>query len=201
MTEPCNERLKWPTKTSRYLLQRRDTIHTIAEYVTCHDRTDVLTHRDLLAWPRTWCDREWWSEMRYPRAARYSITPVTRVTVERAAPGSHGNIPDNCEYFNINISPRISRQLNIITRRHTSVSIQYSVCTAQTRVGVGKCPNNAWLFIMQWKSIDERLVSCVTLWDQEQSHDDPLLILIHVLIASSIAPLYSLASPTEPNET
>ena len=46
---------------------------------------------------------------------------------------------------------------------------------------------------MQWKSIDERLVSCVTLWDQERSHD-PLLILIHVLIAF-IAPLYSLAIP------
>ena len=36
-------------------------------------------------------------------------------------------------------------------------------------------------------------MSCVTLWDQEQSHD-PLLILIHVLIAF-IAPLYSLAIP------
>lgn len=53
------------------------------------------------------------------------------------APGSPENIPDNREYFNINISP----QLNIITRsRHTSVSIQFAV---QTRAaGVGKCPNN-----------------------------------------------------------
>ena len=72
-------------------------------------------------------------EMRYPR---YSITPVTRETGTRA-PGSPENIPDNREYFNINISP----QLNIITRhrRHTSVSIQIAV---QTRAaGVGKCPN------------------------------------------------------------
>ena len=46
-----------------------------------------------------------------------------------------------------------------------------------------------------------RLASCVTLWDPEQSHE-PLLILIHVLIASSIAPLYDRGIPAfvEPNE-
>ena len=47
-----------------------------------------------------------------------------------------------------------------------------------------------------------RLASCVTLWDPEQSHE-PLLILIHVLIASSIAPLYGhqgIPAFVEPNE-
>ena len=74
-------------------------------------------------------------------------------------------------------------------------SIQYS---DQTRTGgVGKCPNNI-CFIMQWKSIDhEACELCNTaLWDQ--SHEKPLLILIHVLIA----PLYGLGIPAfvEPNE-
>ena len=155
--------------------------HTIAEYVT-PDRCPHGFQTLAVIWRVII-----WDALSI-RAPRYSITPVTRVTGDCDAPGSHGNMPDNCEYFNTNISP----QLNIITRRHTSVSIQSSV---QTRAaGVGKCPNNT-CFIMQCSGNQlMRLASCVTLWDPEQSHE-PLLILIHVLIASSIAPLYGWASP------
>ena len=68
-----------------------------------------------------------WSEMRYPSSKifNYRCHPCDW---RPAAPGCHGNIPDNCKYFNINIS----WLLNIITR-HTSS--QYSVCRPDTGRG------------------------------------------------------------------
>lgn len=73
--------------------------HAIAEYVT-----GQMSSRIAGLASRICCDLEWSGviicEMRHPR---YSITPVTRVTGDWAAPGSPGNIPDNREYFNINI--------------------------------------------------------------------------------------------------
>ena len=74
--------------------------HAIAEYVTGQMSSRIADPGlSYLLWFGVECGVII-CEMRH---SRYSITPVTRVTGDWAAPGSPGNIPDNREYFNINI--------------------------------------------------------------------------------------------------
>ena len=74
--------------------------HAIAEYVTGQMSSRIADPGlSYLLWFGVECG----VIIREMRHSRYSITPVTRVTGDWAAPGSPGNIPDNREYFNINI--------------------------------------------------------------------------------------------------